>query len=161
MIRDVVREICALSVFCGVALSLTPEGSVKKITRLCAMALLLITALSAFRAPDHSTWQVELARYREMGQTLARDGESSRERLNRLVIEDECESYLKTRAAAMGHGELDVQITAAWDMDGFWVPKKAEIRGIAPEDRKLISELIKAELGIDEKDLTWVDENEP
>ena len=39
MMHGVIREVCALSVFCGLAMSIMPEGSVKRVAGvLCTAA---------------------------------------------------------------------------------------------------------------------------
>lgn len=155
--RDNVGQICALSVFCGLALSLTPEGGVKKATAFCCSLLLMLCVLTAVQSLDTASYSLELARYRELGKELAADAEARTERLNRLVIEQECETYILNRAASLGARELQASVTARWDSEGFWVPDSVRLTGrIGVKQRDELSELITAELGMDEEQQEWL-----
>ena len=152
-----VRQICALSVFCGIALTLMPEGSVKKATGLCCALLLMITALTAFRAFDFSTYALELAHYREMGRALAAETEERRERIDRLVIERETAAYISRLAADTGMREPIVEVEARWDTAGIWVPEKIRLTGVfTDEQRAILQERISADLGIDNTHQEWI-----
>ena len=152
-----VRQICAISVFCGIALSLMPEGSVKKATGICCALLLMISALSAFRSFDGAAYALELTRYREMGHALADETEEHRERIERLAVEREYADYIRQQAAVIGIGDLSVEVRTRWDTAGIWVPESVRLKGSCPEkQRKKLQELIAADLGIEKTHQEWI-----
>lgn len=159
--KQFVMQICALSVFCGLALSLIPEGSVKRMSGLCCMLLLTITALTAARSFDYSAYSLELSRYREMGRSLAVEAEERRSRLERLVIEQECADYIQQQAELLGIKKLRAEVGARWDTAGVWVPEFVRLNGeFSTEQSVKLQALITAELGIDELHQEWtLDEN--
>lgn len=157
--KSFVGQICALSVFCGIALCLTPEGSVKRMTSLCCMLLIMISALSAFRSFDYASYSLELARYRELGRDLSKEATEDGQRYERMLIEQECADYIKHQASSAGIAKMSVQVAARWDTAGFWVPESVRLRGSFTNDqRNRLQELIAAELGIDEIHQEWIED---
>ncbi len=155
--RGVIAQLCALSVFCGLALSLTPEGSVKRATALCCSVLLTLCLLTAAKDFDYGSYALELSRYRELGETLRGDAEARTQRLNRLAVAQECEAYIQKQAAALGAPELRAAVGLRWSTEGFWVPDSAVLTGrIAEDARERLSALIAAELGIGEEEQEWL-----
>lgn len=155
--KNYVMQICALSIFCGLALSLTPEGSVKRMTGLCCMLLLLISVLTAFRSFDYSSYSLELARYRELGHELAGGAEESSSRLERRLIEQECAAYILRQADSLGIKELSAAVKLRWDSSGVWVPESARMIGSCSADQRTrLQALIAADLGIDDLHQEWI-----
>ena len=64
MMHGVIREVCALSVFCGLAMSIMPEGSVKRVAGVLCTAALLITVLTPLRDFDMDSYALLLAKYK-------------------------------------------------------------------------------------------------
>ena len=157
--KSFISQICALSVFCGIALCLTPEGSVKRMTSLCCMLLIMISALSAFRSFDYAAYSLELARYRDLGRDLSSKATDGGQRYERMLIEQECADYIQRQAASVGITETNVQVAARWDTAGVWVPESVRLRGSFTNDqRNRLQELIAAELGIDEMHQEWIED---
>lgn len=154
-----IRQLCALSVFCGLAMSLAPEGSVKKAGGLCCTVLLLLSVLQGVRSVDSGAFALELQRYRELGQAFSEQAQTKEDRFNRLVIESECEEYILNRAASLGAEDLRAEVSARWDMEGFWVPETAVLRGsIGDGERETLSQWIAADLGIAAEEQEWIDD---
>lgn len=155
--RDAIRALCAISVCCGLLMSLIPEGSGKRVFRLCCAAVLLTSILSVFKSFDFEGYSLELSRYREMGEILLEDAERQSERLKRGVVEAECERYLRDAAAALGIEGTEIELTAAWSVEGFWIPDRVQLKGSWSEDqRSRLSEVIAADLGIPEERQAWI-----
>lgn len=155
--KGFVSQICALSVLCGLALSLTPEGSVKRMTNLCCMLLMMISVLTAVRSFDYSAYSLELAHYRELGHSLADEAEERSNRLERLVIEQDCAEYIRRQALSLGINELDPIVKTRWDTSGVWVPESVRMTvSCSSDQREKLQALISAELGIDEMHQEWI-----
>ena len=155
--KDFVSQICALSVLCGLALSLAPEGSVKKVTALGCSALLLLCLATEFKSLDYSQYSLELARYRELGTEMTEDTMARVGRLERRVIEQECADYIEKQAQRLGAASLTASVTARWDTEGLWVPERVTLAGSANADQKeRLRQLIAAELGVDDRHQEWL-----
>lgn len=152
----VLREICALSILCGVAVSITPEGGAKRVIGILSSAILIIAIITPLKDFDFENYALELARYREQEAELTAKGEEINERLNRLVIEKECQAYIMDKAIEIGFEVKEAKVTLQWSTEGVWVPYSAEISGEAtPEERLRLGESIKAGLGIPPERVVW------
>ena len=152
MMHGVIREVCALSVFCGLAMSIMPEGSVKRVAGVLCTAALLITVLTPLRDFDIDSYALLLAKYKEEEAALTARGEEINERLNRLVIEQEYEAYIMDKAAEKNVAVKEAEVEAQWSTEGY----TAEISSDAPpSQRAMLTEAIKTDLGIPEERITW------
>ena len=158
MMADAIRQLCALSVFCGLALSLAPAGSVKKAAGVCCTVALLSCLIGCFQEFRTADYALEMARYRELGESLAANAQEEKERLDRLVIERECEEYILSRAEAEKLSLVKVKVRAMWSVEGFWVPRHAVLQGpLSEAERERLGALIEAELGVEKAELEWLD----
>jgi len=156
MIGDVIRQLCVLSVFCGAALCLAPEGGVKRIMGILCSVLTILTILKPVADFDYQSYAFELAKYRMYEDEFARLNQDSNERLNRLVIQSSCEAYILDKAAEQGLDPKSVNVEARWSMDGFWVPDSVSIScNCDGEKMQLMQGIIEAELGIPAERQYW------
>ena len=154
--KELVRELCALSVFCGLALSLAPEGGVRRVMAFGCALVLLLPVVTAVKSFDYGSYALELARYRDMGRALSEDAAAQREKLDRFAAERACAAYLGELAASLGAADLSADVRVRWDTGGFWVPERAALRGsCTPEQKKALSGRIAAELGLDGSRQDW------
>lgn len=154
--HGVLREICALSIICGVAMSITPEGGAKRVIGILSSAILIIAIVTPLKDFDFEAYALELAKYREQEAELTARGEEINERLNRLVIEQECQAYIMDKAIETGFEAKEAKVTLQWSTEGVWVPYAAEISGEAtPKERLRLSESIMAGLGIPQERVIW------
>ena len=153
---EALRQLCGLSLFCGIALGLMPEGGVKKAASIACTVVLVMTALLPLGTLDVSQYSLELAKYRGMGEQLEERGDAVRDSMSRTVIEQECEAYIMDKAEAMGITVDTVKVRAFWNSEGVWVPESAEIRSACTErERKRLSDVIFADLGIPAEKQEW------
>lgn len=153
---EALRQLCGLSLFCGIALGLMPEGGVKKAASIACTVVLVMTVLLPLGTLDISQYSLELAKYREMGEQLEEKGDAFRDSMSRTVIEQECEAYIMDKAEAMGITVDTVKVRAFWNSEGVWVPESAEIRsGCGESEKKRLSDVIFADLGIPAENQEW------
>ena len=151
-----IRQLCAMSLLCGAALTMTPEGGVKRVTQVLCTAVLVITVLSPLKALDIDDLALAGARLHEAERELFGRGEAAEERLNRLVIEREYEAYIMDKAESLGLELSELSIRVQWSLEGYWAPYGAELR--AEGDRALIEELgriLRDDLGIPYERQQW------
>ena len=153
---EALRQLCGLSLFCGIALGLMPEGGVKKAASIACTVVLIMTVLLPLGKLDLAQYSLELAKYREMGEQLEERGSQARDSMSRTVIEQECETYIMDKAKSLGIELTEVKVRAFWSSEGVWVPQSARIRSDCTESqRKRLSDVILAELGIPAENQEW------
>ena len=158
--KDCVRQVCILSIFCGVAISLCPPGGVKRILHLLCSVILFAVILNPIRELDFSSLPLELAKYREEAKRLEQNGEELRDRLNRLVIEEEVSTYIEERANALGLQLKEIQVQARWSTeDGIWYPDSTCIHVNGQENIEILSGILWSELGIPKDKQEWIEDD--
>ena len=152
-----IKQLCVLSVLCGAAMSLTPEGGVRRVMSILCMLILACSLLTALRSLDFDAYALELARYREQEQRFLTDNSEKNARLNRLVIEQECGTYILDKARSIGLELQSVAVELEWSGEGFWVPRAAQIAYRGEErQRRVMESLIAGDLGIPTERQIWV-----
>ena len=157
--KEAIRSFCILAVFCGAALQLTPEGSVRRILQVLVTAILLIQLLSGIRSLDRDLLGREIGRLRENEQRFRLEAQDVRERMDRLVIEEELRTYIQNKAGQKGLTLTDIQMELHWETEGCWIPTGLTLRGSGNGDAvsELIAEL-EAELGVPRERQRWIED---
>lgn len=151
-----IRALCAVSLLCGAALSILPEGGVKRVAEILCTASLILAVLSPLKELDMDSYALESARLHELESELARQGQEAGDRLNRLVIEQEYEAYIMDKAGELGIEDLAVDVEVQWSLEGFWMPWGAELNsGCDQESRERLSWLLASDLGIPYERQRW------
>lgn len=154
--NELVEKLCVLSVFFGLALSLMPEGIVKKMAPAVGAAAMLLCLMDGIAAVDTDGLAMDIARYRELSETLTMDAESLHKRLDRSLIEQECQTYIENKAEELGLRGLSVRVAAVWVAEGFWLPESVSIEGQWNEKEKgRLSQMIESQLGIPMQRQEW------
>lgn len=148
MISDVIRSLCALSILCGAALSITPEGTVKRLMEIVCSVVLITAVVKPLSGFDFAAYALELARFDQRKEEFLEENYDIHERLNRLVIEERYETYIMDKAMELNAALERAEVTAEWSMEGYWLPYSAELTCAGEECREKLSGLIEAELGI-------------
>ena len=150
------EKICMLSILCGLTMSMTPEGGVKRVMAVLCTLILVLTVLTAVKSFDFDAYALELSRYQEQEQVFAQESRDMRQRLNRLVIEEEYKTYILDKANITGMELEQVELDARWSMDGLWVPYSVSIRYRGEErQRRIMEDLISGDLGIPAERQHW------
>lgn len=155
--NELMRELCVFSIFSAVASAIVPEGGAKRVMGIVISAVMLCITLESVTAIDFDSYRLMAAKYRETGMSLTAEAENVSDRLNRLVIERECEEYIYDRAAKFGTELSSVRVTASWHPDGLWLPSALEIGSAEARNDRLCS-AIEAELGIPTSEQVWKNE---
>lgn len=149
-----IRALVGAAVFCALALALCPEGRVKRVLRFACGLVMAAALLSPVLSVDMESLPQALARYSEAAERYAGSAEETADRLNRTIIEGECETYILDKAAVLGLEGCEVSVTARWSDEGFWYPWECRL-SCSDGDRESLSRLIEAELGIAAERQSW------
>lgn len=154
--ENTVRLLCVLSVFCALAMNLTPEGREKRVMSFVCSVVLLFSLFRSFREPDWEIWASEAAQLRRREEGFLQDAERLEDELQRTVIEDKCRTYILNKARQMQIDLEDASVAVQWSMEGIWVPHSAVIFSKASEgERALFSSVLETELGIPVSRQKW------
>lgn len=154
-----IRQLCALSILCGAALTLAPEGSVRRTMSFVCSVVLLCFALGGVESLDWSAYALQTAQIRELEQEFLEESAQVRDALDRRVIEKECCEYVMEQAQSLGLALTDCAVSVEWSMEGVWMPSSVKLwgRGDSPEGRRL-AQILETELGIPENRQEWIDD---
>lgn len=152
------RTVIYASLFCALALSLTPEGRVKTAERLiCGIVILIVTFMPLFSF-NYESYASFTAKYAQLGKELSESGRDKTLKLNRTLIEDELCAYILDKAKNSGISIYDVSAELAWDDEGYWYPISVAVSGsFSQSEYEKLSSLIEAELGIPEENQSWTE----
>lgn len=146
---ETIREICMLSIVCGVVCSVVPESPVKTVMGILTAVILMLTVLKPLAEIDLSVYAASAAKYHEMEKQLSIEGEDMSARLNRMVIEDEYIAYIKDKAALLGVNLNNVELDMNWNTKGYWMPTGVQMEIGAGADRlPQLQGIIESQLGI-------------
>lgn len=154
LVTNWIRALVGAAVFCALAAALCPEGRPKRVLRAACGVVMAAALLSPVAALDTEALPKAMARYSEAARRQAESAAESADRLNRTIIESECEAYILDKATQLGLDGLWAEVTARWSDEGFWYPWEARLGG--PESvRAELERLIEAELGIPAERQSW------
>ena len=148
------RQICVLSVFFGLIMLLVPEGSVKRLTTVLCTVILMTLTIEAAKGFDFDSYALALSRYRDDSAALETQSQLINRELNRSVIEENCEAYIKDKGRMLGTEVQSAEIELQWSMEGLWCPVSVHIYSEREKDASLVS-LLEAELGIPGEAIYW------
>ena len=155
MIGSIVRPLCVLSILCGVLLSLTPEGSVKRIAELACTCVLLISVIGTAGA-ETSELSFSDADISHLEDELSENAEKTRTELSGMVIQRECEEYIMEKADALGIVLREVTVGLRHTEEQDWSPWNVTLESEATgEEKSLLSGIIRTDLGIPYERQSW------
>ncbi len=156
MMNNSIRMLCALSAFCGVALSLSPAGKGKRVMSFVCSVVLLAGVVNLLREPDWESYALEAARLKQREEAFLESSTEIVRQLDRRVIEEKCESYILDRARQKQLPLQEAGIVAQWSMEGIWIPFEAKLKGnLSSGQREEIAGMIESELGIPRSRQEW------
>lgn len=152
----VIRLLCALSVLCGLAQSLSPEGNGKRVLSFVCSVVLLAGLVRGLHGLNWESYALETGQLRQREEAFLQHSEAVSRTLDRTIIEREYAVYILDMAAKTGVELQSVKVSAQWSLEGLWLPWAAVLYG-DPEsaERDLLEARIEADLGIPRERLEW------
>ena len=153
--RECMRTLCLLSILCSAAVWLAPEGGAKHILRIICRLALLAVILRSVSGLDLSLYALETAKYHELETEMNSKGSECRDRLNKLIIEEEYRAYIGDKASELGIDAKEISIGVRWSTEGVWVPDRSFIRLKSSNGISQLSTVLLTELGIPIQNQEW------
>ena len=159
--NSAILQLCILSMICGAALSIIPDGGPRRVTELLCTAVLTAAVLSPLKELDLDSYALESAKLKAVEDELLSSAAEAEDKLNRLCIQQEYNEYIMDRAAQLGIEEIEVSVLVQWNLEGVWVPDLVQITAECEKSRKeKLCALITSELGIPPERQYWYSERE-
>ena len=151
-----VRELCALSILCGAAMFLAPEGGIRRVMSVLCAVVLMSAVLNRVGGIDYDAYAFEMGLARERERSFLQNAGETKERLNRLVIEDEIRTYIRDKAESEGLVIIRADPVLRWSTEGLWIPDAVSIHWSGTESgRAALERQIEADLGIPPERQEW------
>ena len=153
-----IRRLCALSILCGAALSISPKGNVRRIMSIVCAAALICAVIEPLAGMDFTAYSLELAKAEQRREEFLEENSDVNERLNRLVIQEQYRAYIMDKAKELEIPMTQVVVGLRWSGDGVWLPESARYTAGEGGNRRALEETVEAELGIPVYQQNWSDD---
>lgn len=150
-----IRRLCALSVLCGAALSISPKGNVRRIMSIICAAALICAVLEPLAGMDFSAYSLELAKAEQRREEFLEQNGDAGERLDRLVIQEQYRAYIMDKAKELGIPLTEVSVELRWSSEGLWLPESVVYTAGDGGNRGALEQTVEAELGVPVQRQNW------
>lgn len=153
-LRAYIMSVICAAVICGILQMLVPKGTVSTLVRVITGLVVVITALSPFINEEIFRWDLRFDRIVSDGSSAIIAGQDAASELLKERIKKETESYILTKASAMGLN-LSVEVEVASDFPN--VPESVILNGnVTPYGKQQLIAYLSSELGIPEENQKWM-----
>lgn len=136
---------------CAVCMYLCPAGRVKYVLQMASACVMVLAMFAPLLRLDPDAYAGLLTSYREESVAVMGFSDHSAERLNRMVIEQECAEYIWDKAQTYDVPLVGVTVRAKWDDNGYWVPYEVTYETKEDAVPTALTKKIAEELGIPEE----------
>lgn len=151
--RQWILGIVCAAVISSAALTITPSGRVKNVTRLCCGLLCALAMAGPLLELDMEALSVSIAAYEQTAEAVVEKAQEEAKTMERTYIEEKCAAYILGKATEAGAAVSGAAVTARWDAEaGVWYPWAASLTGSYSAS---LAAAIEAELGIPDQRQTW------
>lgn len=152
LLREWLLGVAAAALAVALALSLTPEGAVKKVLRLVGGLVLLLSALGPLGRLDWEALAVTAAGY---GLVETGDAAQSVRDVQNQVIAEKTAAYIADKGAGLG-AAVTAAVTVGPDENGWDVPWSVELTGTwTPAQQRKLAAALEEELNIPPERQSW------
>lgn len=156
MLKEYLTGVIYTCAFCSAILMITPKGRVRSVVSLACAVAVILSLVIPVTGLDFSQYSELLAGYKKQAEIEAEKGSRNSNNLNRLYIEEQCETYILDKAENIGISISGVSVFLEWSENGCWYPVSAEIDCDCSENERMkLESYIESELGISRKEQKW------
>jgi hypothetical protein len=160
-LRSWVIGLAGAAMVTAVAMTVTPEGKVKKIVALICGLMTVIALIKPFIGFDLARFSSYMTQYQNDAEAFSSEIADENENLTRHIIEERCEAYILDKGKSLGLTELEVIVELSRSEEGYWFPSGANlVTNADTQTRDKLGSSIEAELGIPQEELIWSMKNE-
>ncbi|MDR0838401.1 MAG: hypothetical protein LBN99_02015 [Oscillospiraceae bacterium] len=157
-LRSFIAGVVGAAMITAVALTVTPEGRVKRIVAAACGFLTLLAILRPVKAFDYGSLGESLARLRADAGKFSAPLDAANENLARGIIEEKYAAYILDKGIARGMADLEAAVTVRLGDDGRWYPASARLTSSADAQKKdALTHDIETELGIPSGEIAWTE----
>lgn len=150
-------SLIALSLFAGACLYVCPEGGARRVLKLLCAAMLTAAVLAPLRELDYDLLSLEQARFEGAEAEITRRASRSGESLQRLLVKENVENYIRTQGQALGLRVESAEAELRQDERGELLPWAVTIRAAgADTEAERLAGLLRTELGIPAERQEWI-----
>ena len=155
LLHDWILGLTAASLIAAAAALLTPEGNVRRITKLMCAVMLACVLVSPMFKTDPEFFSQTLNQQRLLTAELTGDLEDRENALLRPYIQEQCAAYIVDEARRLGFPSVRASVQVKW-RDESWMPYEAAVSGeLTAQQRSMLSRWLEAELGIPAERQRW------
>ena len=155
-LRSWILGIVGVAALAAVAMTIAPEGRVKRVLSLTCGVAMIIALLRPVIGFDYTGFSKSLASLRQSAADMSAELGETNEKLTGHIIEQRCAAYIVDKGILLGISDLSATVSAKWSGEGFWYPGGATLTTDANQEfRDKLSYIIGAELGIPPEELIW------
>ena len=153
-LRAYILSVICAAVICGIIQMLVPKGTVSTLIKVITGLVVVITALSPLINEEILRWDLRFDRIVSDGSAAITAGQDAASELLRERIKEETESYILTKASAMGVN-LSAEVELAPDFPN--APVSVILDGnVTPYGKQQLASYLSSELGISEENQKWM-----
>lgn len=153
-LRAYILSVICAAVICGILQMLVPKGTVSTLIKVITGLVVVITALSPLINEEILRWDLRFDRIVSDGSAAITAGQDAASELLRERIKEETESYILTKASAMGL-TISAEVEVASDFPN--APERVTLNGhITPYRKQQLASYLSSELGIPEENQKWM-----
>ena len=156
LIKDWVLGVAAAAFITGIALSITPQGKLRRVVSLVCGFMTIAVMLGPLKDFDLGSYSSFAVEFNNLTEGYGVNLENENERLVKAIIEEQSAAYILDKATQLGIENLIVTVeTKAGDGD-YPYPWRAELGGEATEQqRRSLGQYMESELGIPAERQHW------
>lgn len=154
--RRWIVSITAASLLAAIAMTLTPTGRVKQVTRLACGLMCALAVAGPLVRLDLGGLASSMALYEQRAESITSQAEEETKMMDRTYIEDRCEAYILAKAAEAELAVDGVDLSARWDEEDLvWYPWTVTVDAAY---NRWLADLIEGSLGIPAVRQDWRDD---
>ena len=155
-IRSWVLGLVAAALISGIALSITPKGSMRRAVSLACGFLTIAVMIGPLRSFDFESYAAFVVEFNSDTEAYGLSLENENDRLVRALIEEKSVAYILDKAAGLGIEGLQVEVRTKLGEGEYPYPWEATLSGeVSEEQKEALTDAIEAQLGIAGERLHW------